>query len=64
MMGGASSSIVPMSKEMGVEWEMMLNASVVNNEQILLNLLLFRRPELFCLFDNSGDWNEFLRFLL
>jgi hypothetical protein len=66
MMGGASSSIGPISKEMGVEWEMMLNASVVNNEQILLNLLLFRRRELFYLYDKHGTavWNEFLRFLL
>jgi hypothetical protein len=66
VMGGSSSSIGPMRKEMEVEWEMMLNASVVNNEQIALALLLFRRPELFFLYDkhNTVQWKEFLRFLI
>jgi hypothetical protein len=67
IMGGSSEIISNVSVEMGKEWETMLNESVVNNEQILLNLLLFRSPELFYVYDkNTKEWDfsRLLRFLV
>jgi hypothetical protein len=68
IMGGTGSSIALLSYEMEREWRKMLKASVVNNEQVLMAFVLFRRPKMFHVYDKqfqtSGAWVEFMKYLL
>ena len=66
MAGGDRNIIRAVNEELKEELNGMLENGVVNNEQIGLNLLYYRRPELFNTFDGGGatQWKYFMKFLI
>ena len=49
IMGGTQTIISNVAFKLRAKWKYLLNKNIVNNEQIVLLLVYFDRPELFCL---------------
>lgn len=66
MASGGGNIISVVNEELKEELNGMLENGVVNNEQIALNLLYYRRPELLNTFDGGGatEWKYFLKYLI